>query len=79
MSHLTTDDLRRLGRMRELCASGQARVVRENARITRAEMARALGVTWVTVERWEKGAPPQNADMALKWLKILDDLAPGLW
>jgi transcriptional regulator with XRE-family HTH domain len=51
--------------------SGRARELREAARLSRSELARALGTTPAWVSRWEAGLRSPRGETALKYAKLL--------
>ena len=52
-------------------AAGRARQVRERARLSQAEVARALGVDTATVSRWETGMRLPRGRTALRLASLL--------
>jgi DNA-binding transcriptional regulator YiaG len=44
---------------RRLPPAAQRRQIREAAGVSQRELARALGVSWTAVQRWEAGARPR--------------------
>jgi len=63
-----------LVRVRDLAASGKARRIRVMARLSLAEMARDLGVSDVTLSRWERGLCRPRGDAAVAYGALLDQL-----
>lgn len=63
-----------LALVRRLLASGEARRVREAAGLSRADIARDLGVDESTVQRWEAGARSPRAEVGLKYGEMLGEL-----
>lgn len=63
-----------LALVRRLLASGEARRVREAAGLSRADIARDLGVDESTVQRWEVGVRSPRAEVALRYAAVLGDL-----
>lgn len=61
--------------MRALAGNGAARVMRERARISLREAAQALKVSPSTLSRWETGETTPPTQAALKWARLLDELA----
>jgi DNA-binding transcriptional regulator YiaG len=74
MESMTTTDLRRLTRVRRLAETGEARRIREAARLGLGEVARSLGVSGSTLHRWEQGLRSPRGGKALMWCDLLDDL-----
>ena len=44
---------------RQLPPARERRAIREAAGVSQRELARALGVSWTAVQRWESGARPR--------------------
>ena len=53
-----------IAQLRADVASGRARSIRERARLSQADVARALGVDQPTVARWEAGRVPRREHAA---------------
>lgn len=69
-------DVERLAWVRELLATGQARTLREQAHLSRLELALAVtGVTESAVARWERGDRTPRTDAALRYARVLERLA----
>jgi DNA-binding XRE family transcriptional regulator len=68
-------DLAAAVRTRADLISGAGREVREDAGITAADMARAVGVTRQSVSSWETGAAEPTLEHALAYGKVLRELA----
>lgn len=62
-----------VARVRRMCASGELRRVREAARISRVELAEAVGVSPARLAEWEWGTMPRR-DAALRLGPVLDEL-----
>lgn len=70
---MSPEDLRRISEVRALVASGKAREQRESRRLTRQEIADAVGVSPLTLSRWEKGtATPRNSAVLLRLAEVLE-------
>jgi DNA-binding transcriptional regulator YiaG len=69
-----TPDLAAVSRVRGLAASGQAKEIREHARITVTELASRLGVATSSVSRWERGIGHPRTEVAEAWYRVLTDL-----
>jgi DNA-binding transcriptional regulator YiaG len=67
-----TEDVVTLARVRSQLASGEAQRIRENAHVSRAEMARSLGVDRLTLRRWETGETQPYRETALRLAWVLD-------
>jgi DNA-binding transcriptional regulator YiaG len=61
--------------LEDLLASGQARRIREQARVTCAEVARTLRVRSTAVDAWEHGRSFPPAGVDLVYLELLEALA----
>jgi DNA-binding transcriptional regulator YiaG len=70
----TYDDLDRLRRVRALVASGAARSIRAGAGLSIVECARAAGIAWRTVYRYEAAEVVPRGPAALRYLDLLDRL-----
>lgn len=68
---ISADDAVTLARLRADAASGRARKIRERARLSRAEVAAAVGVTQLTVARWEAGRTMPHGDPAARYADLL--------
>lgn len=64
-----------LARVRLLTDAGQARRIRELARLSQSDIARAAGVTPACISRWESGDRTPTGEGAAKYLQVLDRLA----
>jgi DNA-binding transcriptional regulator YiaG len=65
------DRLEKVLTIRRLQDSGQARRIREQAGVSVALLARAVGVQEATVWRWETGRSRPQEGAALRWLEAL--------
>ncbi|CAN5514747.1 hypothetical protein BH20ACT21_BH20ACT21_25280 [soil metagenome] len=63
-----------LVRVRRLVSTGVAREVRQEAGLSLAEMANAVGVHRMTVHKWERGRHRPKGDAALRYAHVLDEL-----
>lgn len=59
-----------IAQLRADVLSGRARSIRERARLSQADVARALGVDQPTVARWEAGRPPRR-EHAARYAELL--------
>jgi len=65
-------------RLRELIVSGAARLARERAGLTLAEVAAEVGAPYdSTISRWERGERRPTGPQAAKYLALIDDLVAG--
>lgn len=60
--------------MREMAATGRARALRIQARLSLGEVAEDIGTSVSTLSRWETGLRPPRGDAALRWLALLRQL-----
>lgn len=65
------EDVLRLAELRHLIASGQARGIRERARLSLPEVATYCRVTYKTIRRWESGERSPRGDGALRYGYLL--------
>ena len=63
-----------IAQVRADMASGQARIIRERARLSQSEMARAIGVHWTTVAHWESGRRVPRGPTAARYAEMLGQL-----
>jgi DNA-binding transcriptional regulator YiaG len=61
-------------RVRELVRSGKAKVIREQARVSRAEVARSVEVDPSTIARWEEGRRIPRGAAAIRYGEVLREL-----
>lgn len=67
-------DLAAVSWARAACLSGDARKIREDARLTLDDMAAGCGVTRGAVWLWETGQRVPGRDKALAYAKLLKSL-----
>ncbi|PZS17236.1 MAG: hypothetical protein DLM54_10030 [Acidimicrobiales bacterium] len=60
-----------LAEVRRLAATGAARRIREEARLSLAEVADDVGTALVNISRWELGTRRPRGPEALRWLRLL--------
>jgi DNA-binding transcriptional regulator YiaG len=72
---MTSTDVVGIARMRAQLSNGEARAMRECARVSRAEIAAALGVHETAVEKWESGTRSPRGEVALRYKHLLEQLA----
>jgi transcriptional regulator with XRE-family HTH domain len=66
----------RLAKVRHLCSTGTARLIRQGAHLSLAEMAGEAGVASPsTVLRWERGERMPRGEPALRYLETLEQIA----
>ena len=71
---MDVNQLPKLARVREIVRSGAARSIRLAAGISTVELARAIGVSHVTVWRWEQGTRVPRGEAAIRYGEALDAL-----
>jgi transcriptional regulator with XRE-family HTH domain len=54
---------------------GVTRAIREEAGLSLAELADAIGVHRTSIHRWEKGSRRPSGSGALRYLQALDELS----
>lgn len=69
------EDLTRIAKVRAMCASGDARRIREKARVTLREVATAIGADMSAVARWETGAAMPTTQFVLAYGDALKAMA----
>lgn len=63
-----------IARVRELASSGDAKAIRERARLSRSEVARSVEVDPSTIGRWEEGLRSPQGDAAIRYGSVLREL-----
>jgi DNA-binding transcriptional regulator YiaG len=69
------DDAVQLADLRRMCATGEARRIRLDARLTVPEIARAVGVSHPSIYRWESGRRTPTGTAARRYGALLVALA----
>ena len=77
MKVLESGDVRLVGLVRQLVASGDIRRVRQELGLSVAEVAAVVGVTREAVSAWERGAIPRT-EVALRYGRLLIELTGDL-
>lgn len=72
---MRTSELELLVEARSLARTGRGRELREAAGLTQGEIARAAGVNFATVSRWESGGRKPSGKAALRWARVMRVLA----
>lgn len=67
-------ELFRLSKLREQVKNGEARRIREAAKVSQSEIARVLGVPPSTISVWEAGKRVPTGASALRYAELLDEL-----
>jgi DNA-binding transcriptional regulator YiaG len=66
----------RIAQARRLCQTGEARAIRIRAGVSLALIADEVGTEYpATVSRWEHGDRVPRDDAALRYLRVLEELA----
>lgn len=60
---------------RRLPAPAMAREIRRAARVSQGRIAQELGVTSITVSRWEAGTRVPRGPLLVAYVELLDSLA----
>lgn len=60
--------------VRQFTTSGDARRLRELARLSQSEVGRSVGVDASTVARWERGERLPRGEAAIRYARLLDRL-----
>lgn len=63
-----------LAEARKAARSGRGRAIREEACVSQAELARALGVSQATLSRWESGDRRPRGEAAERYARLLRKL-----
>ena len=71
---MTPAELVRLARVRRLTASGEAKEILERAQVSDNAVAQVIGVSHVTVGRWNNATRKPSGPPALAYLSLLDAL-----
>lgn len=71
---MTTESVVSLSKVRALAASGEAKAIRIQHRISLAEIAETCGVDQSTVWQWENGGRKPRGAAALRYADLLDAL-----
>lgn len=66
------DLLARVRARRSLPPAEERRRIRQEAGVSQREMAKALGTSWTSVQRWEEGARPRKHEAS--YMRLLDEL-----
>ena len=67
-------DVVELATIRRIARNGEARLIRETAGLSPAEVAEAIGASPLTVRRWERGDRAPRGDAGLRYARLLRDL-----
>jgi DNA-binding transcriptional regulator YiaG len=69
-----TTTAEKLQALRARTASGEARKIREAARLSLNDIARSVGTHYSTIARWESGERLPRGEAALRYAALLDRL-----
>lgn len=72
---MTPDAIVSLAKVRSLAASGTAKKIRVNSRLSLSEVAGACGVSEATVWQWENSGRRPRGDAALRYAELLEALS----
>jgi DNA-binding transcriptional regulator YiaG len=72
---MSTNTAKRLSRLRRMCESGAALMIRESAGVSLAEVAEPVDVARSTISRWERSLSVPRGERALRYLDLLEELA----
>jgi len=64
-------EVQKLVAVRQMCANGEARRIRQTANLTLAEIGGDVLVTPTTVQRWETGQRSPRGEQALRYYRTL--------
>lgn len=67
--------LERVRARRVLPVADERRRIRTAAHVTQRELARALGVSWTAIQRWEAGSRPRQREHEIRYAEMLGELA----
>lgn len=68
-------DIIRVAIARRLCASGEAKRLRERQQLSGPEVAAAVGVSSAALWRWEHGQRQPQGDAAARYADLLQEMA----
>ncbi len=71
---LSTDDLELLVWTREACATGEARQIRLDARVSSVEGSRVVGVSHTAMLAWERASRLPRGERAIRYGRFLQML-----
>ena len=63
-----------IARARTWARSGEGRRRREEAQLSIRDVGRAIGLSNVTIHRWETQQNLPSGDSAVRWVELLDQL-----
>ncbi len=68
-------EVKELLEARDAARTGRARRLREASGLSQVEVARLVGVRPSTINRWEAQERVPHGDVAIRWVRVLHDLA----
>ena len=74
MTTAQSELLERVRARRTLPVTEERRRIREAANVTQHELARALGVSWTAIYRWERGSRPRAREHEVAYADLLLEL-----
>lgn len=75
LGNMDKNDVLSAARARRLLISGEARRIRERARVSRSDIAEALGVKPAAISHWENGLRRPRTKVAARYGELLGELA----
>lgn len=63
-----------ISELRALAATGEARRIREAARVSAGEVAAAIGTSVINIGRWDRGTRVPRGPVALRYAELLGQL-----
>jgi DNA-binding transcriptional regulator YiaG len=80
MTEQTDDlvDVVRWGRVRSMCANGEARAIRLRTGVSLLQVAEYCGTSHTSILRWERGQRVPHTEAALRYLDVLDALVKAV-
>ncbi len=72
---ISAAELVELSEVRAFARSGAARAIRLAAQVSLSELAEAAGVSLSTIHKWEAGERVPRGQAALRYKRLLDQLA----
>jgi len=75
MTAAQSELLERVRARRVLPIAAERRRIREAASVSQHELAKALGVSWTAIWRWEQGSRPREHRHEIAYADLLNELA----
>jgi DNA-binding transcriptional regulator YiaG len=70
-----SNNAKHLSQLRRMCTSGAALMIRQSAGVSLAEIAEPVQVDRSTISRWERSLSVPRGEPALRYLRVLEELA----